>query len=243
MNSTEFRFKIEGLTPSTLSMWRQAEYMLELARLLGEKDHVRFRGLKAGSAVFVQEVDAQAALRVRSRLAAAQAPSPDGDLAGIVRRIDRMLADDNAAGELKERGQRVPALRFPGRDAVVAEIGPIAQDDALVGTLVRIGGEDKTSHATLLDGERTYRCEMTHDLARRMSPNLYGKPLRVTGRARWKRNREGAWELVDFKAADFSELEDASFRQAVNQLREVGLRGWDDVPDAAAELRRLRKGA
>lgn len=243
MSSSEFRFKVEGLTPSTLSMWRQAEYMLELARLLGEKDHVRFRGLKAGSAVFVQEVDAQASLRVRSRLAAAQAPNPDGDLVGIVRKIDRMLADDNAIGELKERGQRAAILRFRGRDSVVAEIGPFVQDDALVGTLVRIGGEDRTSHATLLDGERTYRCEMSHDLARRMSPNLYGKPLRVTGRARWKRGREGTWELVDFKAQDFSILDDASFRQAVGQLREVGLGGWKDVPDAAAELRRLRKGA
>ena len=134
MTGSEFRFKVEGLTPSTLSMWRQAEYMLELARLLGEKEHVRFRGLKPGSAVFCQEVDAQAALRVRSRLAAARAPSPDSDLAGIVRKIDRMLADDNAAGELKERGQRVAVLRFPGRNAVVAEIGPIIQDDALTGT-------------------------------------------------------------------------------------------------------------
>lgn len=243
MSGSEFRFKVEGLTPSTLSMWRQAEYMLELARLLGEREHVRFRGVEAGSAVFALQVEHQATPKVRSRLAAAQAPNPDSDIIRIVRKIDRMLADDNATGELKERGQRAVVLKFPGRDGVVAEIGPFVQDDALVGTLVRIGGEDKTSHATLADGDRTYHCEMSHDLARRMSPNLYGKPLRVTGRARWKRSREGTWDLVDFKALDFSVLSDASFRQAVGQLREIGLGGWKDVPDAAAELRRFRKGA
>ena len=159
MAAVEFRFRVEGLTPATLPMWRQAEYMRELARLLGEKEHVRFRSLETGSAVFVQQVERQAALRVRSRVLAVLAPDASEEVMRPFRRLDQMLADDNAVGELRERNQRNVVVRFPGREGVTAEIGPIVQEGSISGELVWVGGEDRTAHAHLRDGDTKIPCE------------------------------------------------------------------------------------
>jgi hypothetical protein len=153
-----------------------------------------------------------------------------------------MLADDNAVGELRERNQRNVVVRFPGRDGVTTEIGPIVQDGSVSGELVWVGGEDRTAHAHIRDGDAKIPCEVPRDIAKQLGPLLF-QNVRLSGKGRWKRNRSGTWELLEFKATAFTKLSDATFREAVDQLREIGLGGWRDVPDAAGELRRLRKGA
>ncbi len=45
----EYRFVIDALRPDAISMARLAEYMGELARLLGETRHVHFLRLDEGS--------------------------------------------------------------------------------------------------------------------------------------------------------------------------------------------------
>ncbi|MSP47937.1 MAG: hypothetical protein EXQ95_01295 [Alphaproteobacteria bacterium] len=242
MNPVEFRFKVDGLTPATLPMWRQAEYMRELARLLGEKEHVRFLDLEPGSAIFRQQVEHQAAPKVRARVLSLLAPDASDDVMRPFRRLDQMLADDNAVGELRERNQRSVVVRFPGRDGTTAEIGPIVQEGSVSGELVWVGGEDRTAHAHVRDGDVKIPCEVPRDVAKQLGSLLF-QNIRLSGKGRWKRNRNGAWELLEFKATDFAKLSDATFREAVTQLREVGLGDWKNVPDAAGELRRLRKGA
>ena len=50
----EYRFVIDALSPDSLPMARLAEYMGELARLLGRPDQVHFERLEGGSTVLVQ---------------------------------------------------------------------------------------------------------------------------------------------------------------------------------------------
>ena len=49
-------FVIDAYSPETLPMSRLAEYMAQLATLLGEKSHVHFVELAAGSAKLVHAV-------------------------------------------------------------------------------------------------------------------------------------------------------------------------------------------
>jgi len=52
-------FSIDALTPETLSM-ALADYLKELAGLMGNKDAVHFEAVREGSAVLVQQVEIQA---------------------------------------------------------------------------------------------------------------------------------------------------------------------------------------
>src|SRR5882672_10586680 len=148
----EYLFKIDVYTPSTLPMRRLAEYMFELARLLGEYDHVHFKRLRKGSAVLESHVDFVAVPKVRARVRAA-AIGEAGDIRRTWQKIDQMLASDNATGSLSEKGHENLVLRFPGRETASDELGPFSQEGSIQGVLVSIGGEDNTAHARLQDGD------------------------------------------------------------------------------------------
>ena len=55
MNAREYRFRIDGCTPDTLSMERLAEYMADLSQVFGEPESVHFVRLEGGSAILVQK--------------------------------------------------------------------------------------------------------------------------------------------------------------------------------------------
>ena len=64
----EFIFKINAYTPDTIPMARLAEYMAELATLLGEKPHVHFKGVFEGSTNVATIIEHEAEQKVRERL-------------------------------------------------------------------------------------------------------------------------------------------------------------------------------
>lgn len=125
MDDGIFRFRITSFTPETLPMKRLAEYMLELAKLLGEPERVHFQQLKKGSTVLVQKVDYPAVPVVRQRLTNVRNIDAPQDLTRPFRRIDAMLADDKAQGTMLEAGRRLPLLVFPGHTRVADTIPPL----------------------------------------------------------------------------------------------------------------------
>lgn len=218
---TEYRFKIDVFTPDTLSMKRLAEYMLEVAQLLGEYEHVHFIAVAKGSAEIVHAVDYVAVPKVRDRVRSAMMPIAPDDLARRRAAIDKMLALDNAVGVLQEVGHKSLVLRFPGRELLAEEITGITEDGAIQGQLVRIGGFDKTAHALIENSEGTHTCEMARDLARTLAPHLYGPPIRIEGRGRWRRTREGKWELQSFRASRYEVLSEESLGEGIERLRKA----------------------
>lgn len=239
MDVPDIIFRIEGFTPETLPMSRLAEYLGTLARLLGEKERVHFVEIRPGSACAVARPEPPAAPKVRERMVLAQIGG-DEEIAAHVAALDRMLADDNASGELRESGPAGLIIRFPGANARSAELGPVVEDGSITGELVSVGGRDRTAHAILRDGDTTYRCEMEKDLAKAMGGFLYGPPLRVAGRGTWRRTREGKWELIRFKAVSFEALEEVTLTDAAARLRAAGGFGLRDDEEAARRLRELR---
>ena len=57
----------DSYTPATLPMWRLAEYLSDLAIVLGERDHVHFVELRDSSSAIRHAVDAPAIPKVRTR--------------------------------------------------------------------------------------------------------------------------------------------------------------------------------
>jgi len=114
-----------------------------------------------------------------------------------------MLASDNATGSLSEKGHENLVLRFPGRETASDELGPFSQEGSIQGVLVSIGGEDNTAHARLQDGDDVRSGEISRDIARRLSPHLYGPTIRMLGRGRWRRTTEGHMGITTFQGRRF----------------------------------------
>jgi len=239
VDNTTFTLRIEGVAPDDLPLRRLAAYLDEFARLLGEEASTRFESVSAGSTKIVARTLPIAVPKVRERLAAARdGASPDA--CKSIDRLDAMLSADNASGILSEEGRPGVIIRIPGANARTAQLPPVAETGFLQGELIRIGGRDETAHATLRDGDRTYTCVVSHDLARELGKYLFGPQLRLHGRGRWRRSAEGAWEPVDFRAAEFDVLDSASLAEAAKKLRAAGGFGHQDAVEAWRTMRDLR---
>ena len=151
--SREYKFKIDAYSPDTIPMARLAEYLSDLASLMGFRSGVHFSHLEEGSVVVVQKVDYENIPKVEQRIRSANRGDGPKDAMTAIRSLDRRLSDDNAVGHLL--GARdAEIIRFPGRERPKPlDYGTIRERATIQGQLVRIGGKDATSHALLQDGE------------------------------------------------------------------------------------------
>lgn len=114
--SGEFRLTIDAFTPSTIPMYRLAEYMADFAVLLGNEKSVHHGGLVKGSTILVAKVEWEAEPKVRERLHAVRNRSGNDRVMEAAARLDDRLAQDNAKGMIADpAGAKV--IEFPAETA------------------------------------------------------------------------------------------------------------------------------
>ena len=239
--SAEFRFQISAYTPDTLPMARLAEYMADLATMLGEPASVHFVRIEQGSVQLVHRVEREATPKVRNRVRRVGTGEAPPDALRAYRALNKRLKEDNSVGVLKDEFADI--IRFPGRDAVEAvTFGAFSQEGSLDGTLIRIGGATDPVPVHLeFEVHRFYVGYAKRGIAQRMGAHLF-KEVRVLGDGRWLRDAMGSWSLERFTIQDFQPLDDAPLSSVVEKLRKVRGTEWSEIPDPWAELRRLRHG-
>lgn len=242
-NDDIYKLKIDAYTPETIPMARLAGYLLELSSLFGEKDSVHFNGLDSGSTQIVSRVQYEAAPKVRDRVSIASTDDEDQVIAKAYSNLNEMLREDNADATLSRNGSNV--LIFPGRRSVRhPKMGPFTQDAVKDGVLIRIGGKDKSAHATIEESDGTpWRFEITRTLAKQLAPYLFGKPVRLIGQGRFYRDETGQWKYNSLRAAQFKVLDDAPLAEVVERIRRLTADTWQPDVDAIALMTSLRDDA
>lgn len=206
MTAAQYTFHIEGFTPKTLPMARLADYLGDLAQLLGSKEHVHLDRIDAGSIRLAVAVDQEVRPLVSPRIrSAAQGEGPKDAQAAWLRLNDRLGKDGTSAMLELPGGEVIP---FPGSAAPSKPIGPLRQETAIQGRLVRLEGygddvsvglEDETS----LAGRIVVRADLARELG-----NHFHRHVRLSGRGRWRRNTDGQWCLEHLDVTDFTPLDD-----------------------------------
>ncbi len=241
-----YKLKIDGpYTPDNIPMSRLSEYMSDLAALLGERNDVHFSKLEEGSAILEAVVDPVAVPKVSDRIASIEKGEAPKDLRKAYEELDKRLASDNAIGDLSVyEGQSSGAivLNFPGRTRPKPlDYGTVRQQGSIDGIPVVVGGRDKTSHVTLEDREHTYTgIDISRELAKKIASCLYSKVIRLHGSGRWKRDEDGEWQLVKFRAESFEVLDDSPLREVLDQLRAIPGSEWSELDDPTSALNELR---
>lgn len=233
-------FVIDAYSPETLPMSRLAEYMADLARLLGEQEHVHFVELTSGSAKLVHAVEHEAIPKVRSRVRAASSGEGDPEACRAFTALDHMLRDDNASGELREP-QGAQLLIFPGNTRQLdEEYGPLNEEGQLYGVPIMVGGKKKIVPVHIEDGELIHNCEASREVASEIAACLFKSPVRVFGIGRHIRNAEGRWEMRSFRISHFEKLDARPLAETVERLRGITRKiGLDrDIVKKLTELRR-----
>jgi len=241
MSGEEYELIIDAFTPSTIPMGRLAEYMRELAALMGHSASVHFKGLKSGSVRLITRIEREAAPKVRVRLQSARDPDAPADIRKPYEKLDEMLRNDNGMGKLVRGTTNV--VRFPGREAARNQrMGPFTEHAEFDGKIVRIGGQDRTAHALLEDAHgEIISAECSRELAVQLAKYLYSDPVRLTGNARWERTEIGRWELVSFRAKEFLPIKTDNLTTIMERLRGLDA-DWQREGDPVALMHALRAG-
>ena len=223
----EYRLTIDAFTPQTLPMARLAEYMAELARLLGEQANVHFSHLERGSAVLVSTVEDVAKPKVEEQLEQVRRGDATKEAAQAYRAIDALLAKDNAIARLT-RGT-ADVIAFPGRTRQEPlRYGPLREDGFLDGVVIRIGGRDSTIPVWIQGADGTeHVCQATLELSKKLAVLYRGATVRVFGRGKWVREESGIWSLLQFDIDRYEVLDEASLAEVVSTLRAIEGSEWD----------------
>jgi hypothetical protein len=239
--SIELRFHIHAFTKATIPMARLAEYLLDLAEILGEPHSVHFDRLEDGSAVPVLKIDEEAEPKIIRNVQRAQTSQAPKHVREARFRMEQRLAEDNAKGaEVIDQTRGFKLLQFKGRDAIHEPWGPIRQAGELTGVVTSIGGRKEFISVRFQDGEHTYTCRAKRDIGRQLRAFLLeDKPIRVHGYGRWTRNDLGEWQLDEFTIAEFSSLDSTPMKEVLEDLRSVKSE-WLEGSDPIGELDKLK---
>jgi hypothetical protein len=237
----QYRLRIDVFSVDSLPMGRLAEYMAELARLLGEQEHVHFSHLESGSAVLVSNIDEPARPKVADRMQKVREGRAPKEAMQAFRTLDGLLAKDNAVAVLI-LPDNTDVIEFPGRTRPKpVRYGPFREHGTLDGVLIRIGGRDETIPVWLRDGEVEYHCQVREEIARRIAPYYLNGTLRVHGSGKWMREENGSWVLQQFDIEDFELLDDSPLADVVGKLRSVEGSRWHESGDAIRDVLGLRR--
>jgi hypothetical protein len=238
----ELLFHIESASPLTLPMQRLAEYLKQLAVLLGSTNKVHFLRVEAGSADCAIATDEGEEPKIVERVYGIKRGTGPREAIEAYSSLLTALQDDDREAELElENGTVI--LDFPLARASQEEVfGPFWQAGSLDGILVKIGGRDETVPVHLVDEGRYHICNADHEMAKQLAPHLFGNPIRVHGEGKWIRNAQGTWEMQWFDIHRFEDLDDSSLPEVVSRLRAIPNNDLMSLKDPLEEMRKLRHG-
>lgn len=234
----EFRFRISAYSPLTMPISRLAEYLSELAKILGEDQSVHLVELEEGSTVLVHKIDQEAVPKVRDRAAAVQRGEAPAAVMRSYAQVNKMLRDDDGSASFLEDSAEI--LEFPGSRAKLPPFMSVSERGEIDGEVTRVGGiGDPVPIMLMSEGHTVSGCWAKRNIAKALGVRLF-EPVRLFGEGRWTRNPAGQWSLSSFRIESFQELDSESLSDTVNKLRAVPGVEWGD--DAINELLLARHG-
>lgn len=239
----EYRFRIDNYTPATIPMGRLAEYMVDLAKLLGEPSAVHFVRLDESSTVLVHNIDHEAVPKVEDRLDRTRRREGPPDALAAYERLNQRLRSDNTSAVLL-RGQSGQVLEFRGRkDLEPITFGAFWQEGAIDGIPKKLGGLKDPVPVQIDSGSIVHSyCYANLSIARKIRHHLFDDELRFHGKGKWLRDDGGKWVLQEFRIAHFDVLDNRPLKDVVAELRAIPGNDWAALKDPWRELDEIRHG-
>ena len=211
-------------------MARLAEYMREIATLLGEVQDVHFSHVQKGSLRLVAQVaPGRASGRVQARTDAIRRQKAPAEAMRAYIRINQMVAEDGGPARMTFGGGVV--LRFPGHVPEKASIVTLVDSATITGRLYALI-EDQSGQLKARirprNGSGHIACTAEGHVGKQLR-NYFLEAVRVRGRGVWARSTDGEWICQSLHIEEVYPVKDASLRDAINALRSIES-DWSEDP-------------
>lgn len=222
---SEYRWELKGYSPETIPMVRLAEYMQQLAKLLGQEPSVHFQKVEKSSVALISKVDRHAVGKVSARLKAVRQKTAPIEIMRHADWLNTMLADDQTSAILKEGSAII--LRFPGVMGYLPSTLRVPDRGSVLGYLYMLSEAPKGFHARIrVESGGALLCTAAPAVAKKLREHLF-ESVKVSGPGLWERSSEGVWTAVTLDIEEFIPADSAKLRAIIDQLRGLGI-DWDD---------------
>lgn len=240
----EMSWILEGRSPDQIPMVRLAEYMQQLAILLGETESVHFDRIEKACTKLVARFDGGLpAQKAQSRAYAVRERRAPADAMRAYRRLDEMVGEDRGNARLTFGSAAI--LRFPGRVSVIPQKSLRLIDHAhITGKLYALSGEASSGVKARIrprDGSGYVACTADDAIGRKLG-KYFLDTVRAYGRGVWTRSNDGHWCCESLHILDVVPVKDISLRDAVNELRKIEAE-WPEDPLSEWEALEEKDGA
>jgi hypothetical protein len=238
-------FKIDVFQPDTIPMFRLAEYMSDLATMLGEKNDVHFVKIEDGCTQLIHDVAFTAYPKVEERTRAIRFGQAPAEAMNAYRALNKKLASDNTSAIYMEADAPTQELlEFPGVNAPKPlEIMPINQPGTLIGVIQGVGGKTitETRVPVFIDtGDDVHVCSASRAIAKELGAFVLGEQRRFHGEATWIRDEYGAWALKKFVVKMHEPIEGRPLSAVVEDLRKIPS-GLTEIRDPWGDIIKSRR--
>lgn len=216
----EIIWKLTGKNPHEIPMARMAEYLQQLAALLGSSEHVYFARVEKGSTQVVAAFNEPGSYgRTQVRLRAVRQGHGADDAMKAFDRIGQMALEDGGRASIATPSANI--LVFPTRPRPAPQRLSVRDQVTITGKITSLSFTTtgdlrvriRPRHESTL-----IHCTANLDLQDQLG-TLFMKTARVYGRGRWNRADDGSWTLSDVHITEVQGLHDRPLREAIEALR------------------------
>jgi hypothetical protein len=237
-----YMLRILRRNPDQIRMDRLAEYMRELALMIGAETNPVFKGIKKASTGLKVAVPASKRDRAWHNVQLAK-QNPESKPARHLRAIEGMLSDDLIkTAQLLDSSEKVV---YVFNTPQVEEFAPcsVKQAGEVDGVVTGLVGADDTMHLHVRDyASRDFRLVVKDEaLARLLLTYFRRGVLRFKVYGTWQRTEDG-WvpETSKCVVEAFEVLDEALLVDIFHSLASVADNGWKDFSDPMAIWRDIR---
>lgn len=224
---TEYRLVLEGFTPDTIPMSRLAEYLRQMAKMLGYEGAVHFQRVENNCTALVAKIDPRTAGKVRAQVRAIREKKAPADAMNASAAINRMVAEDKTTGLLRE--QKGVVIRFPGTRPAQNMALEVPDEGTVIGYLYMLSDAGREFHARIkLESGNTLMCTVTDEIAKKLRSHLF-ETVKVSGPGIWARDTDGAWAALKLEIKEVVPVKSTSLRSVIDELRQIDIDWPEDV--------------
>lgn len=229
-----FTLRIPNRKASGVPMERIGEYIAEFARLLGEENKPRFKGIRNASVGYAAEVAPGREHWTHARIVEAKS-KPNSRPGKHLVKLEEMMGEDGIPeAEILDAGDNVIHVIFGINPEADEDTERLFQESKVDGVVTGLIGVDDTMHLHLRDGfDRDLKLIVRDDqLARDLLKLFKIGTVRLVARGTWIRTENG-WspEVNKCVVMSFQPLDNTPFSTILERVARIPGNGWSELQD------------